>query len=67
MPAQHETSKAIATDSTGRILFQGTYDSNGEACEALARRFNLSEEQHQILWDELSYSINDVHLSVEWS
>ena len=63
---QYHTSKATATDSKGHILFQGIYDSNGEACEALAQHFNLSEEQHQILWDELSYSINDVHLSVEW-
>lgn len=39
--------------SDNNEVHRSGHDSNGEACEVLAEEFNLSEEQHQFLWDNL--------------
>lgn len=57
--------KAIATKPDGTIFHESVHESNGEACETLAEICNLSEEEHQHLWDELHFETPEFSLTVE--
>ena len=57
---------AVATRLSDNVeVHRSGHDSNGEACEVLAEEFNLTEEQHQALWDELALVTDTHELTVE--
>lgn len=47
--------------------YRSDHESNGDACEDLATRYNLTEAEHQALWDSLYLELpNGLCLVVHW-
>lgn len=55
------------------VIYQGanqfattTFDSTGDAVQAVVDLFSLNESQHQALWDELSINLpNNIRAEVQ--
>lgn len=56
--------KAKVWDARGHLMHCTYHGSNSDACEALAETFHLTDEEHQLLWDNLAFNNENYRMEI---